>query len=212
LFSREALAAIRSFREQHRFMRGLVSWLGLREAIVPFERHSRVAGETKYPLYRMLRFAWTAISSFSALPLRISTVLGFSLCIAGFVYFVFVLYCAIILHAVMPGWTSIVALQCLFSGVTLLSLGLVGDYLARVYEEAKHRPLYVLSRVVNTSVGPEQARRAIVLPRCASPMPARPALPLTRSSDGLQSLSDAVGEPGARGAEHPDPTLTGDRK
>ena len=76
LFSRKALVAIRSFREQHRFMRGLVSWLGLREAIVPFERHSRVAGKTKYPLYRMLRFAWTAISSFSALPLRISTGTG----------------------------------------------------------------------------------------------------------------------------------------
>ena len=166
LFSREALAAIRSFREQHRFMRGLVSWLGLREAIVPFERHSRVAGHTKYPLYRMLRFAWTAISSFSALPLRISTLLGFSLCAAGFLYFFYVLYGALFLHAVVPGWTSIVALQCVFSGVTLLGLGLVGDYVARIYEESKNRPLYVVDRVVNTSVRPGQVHRAVVLPRC----------------------------------------------
>ncbi len=166
LFSREALAAIRSFREQHRFMRGLVSWLGLKEAIVPFERHSRVAGETKYPLYRMLRFAWTAISSFSALPLRISTMLGVSLCVAGFIYFLFVLYSAIFLRSVLPGWTTIVALQCIFSGVTLLSLGLVGDYVARIYEESKNRPLYVVSRVFNTSIRPGQAQRAVVLPRC----------------------------------------------
>lgn len=166
LFSREALSAIRSFREQHRFMRGLVSWLGLREAIVPFERHSRIAGETKYPAYRMLRFAWTAISSFSALPLRISTVLGFSLCLAGFAYLACVLYSALIVHAVVAGWTTIVALQCVFSGVTLLGLGLVGDYVARIYEESKGRPLYVVSRVINACVNPGEVRRAVVLPTC----------------------------------------------
>jgi polyisoprenyl-phosphate glycosyltransferase len=166
LFSREALVAIRSFREQHRFVRGLVSWLGLKEAIVPFTRRSRVAGETKYPLYRMLRFAWTAISSFSALPLRVSTALGLSMCAGGFLYFFYALYRAYVSHAVIPGWTSIVALQCIFSGVTLLSLGLVGDYVARIYEESKNRPLYVVSRVVNTSIRPGEAQRAVVLPRC----------------------------------------------
>jgi len=184
LFSREALAAIRSFREQHRFMRGLVSWLGLKEAIVRFERHSRVAGETKYPLYRMLRFAWTAISSFSALPLRISTVLGFSLCAAGFLYFLYVLYSALLLHAVIPGWTTIVALQCVFSGVTLLGLGLVGDYVARIYEESKNRPLYVVSQVVNTSIPECPAQRAVVLPRCQrSPM--SHAAPTASAQTGL---------------------------
>ncbi|MBZ5609038.1 MAG: glycosyltransferase family 2 protein [Acidobacteriia bacterium] len=192
LFSREALAAIRSFREQHRFMRGLVSWLGLKEAIVPFQRRGRVAGETKYPLYRMLRFAWTAISSFSALPLRISTVLGFSLCVAGLLYFIYVLYGALVLHAVVPGWTSIVALQCLFSGVTLLGLGLIGDYVARIYEESKHRPLYVLSRVANTSVRPGQARRAVVLPRCEAKVPAMPAVSDPKPASDLEVLSEVV--------------------
>src|SRR5207248_383587 len=72
LFSRRAVLAIRSFREQHRFMRGLIAWLGLKEAILPFERQPRAAGETKYPFWKMLRFAWTAVSSFSALPLRLS--------------------------------------------------------------------------------------------------------------------------------------------
>ena len=166
LFSREALIAIRSFREQHRFMRGLVSWLGLKEAVVPFHRSKRVAGETKYPLWKMIRFAWVAISSFSALPLRISTFCGFGLCLGGFAYLLCTLYAALVKHAVIPGWTSLVALQCLFSGVTLLGLGLVGDYVARIYEESKQRPLYVLSRVINAYASQAQVNRAVVLPRC----------------------------------------------
>ena len=76
LFSREAVVALRGFREQHRFLRGLVAWLGLREAIIPFSRPPRVAGTTKYPTRKMIRFAWTAISSFSALPLRLSLIAG----------------------------------------------------------------------------------------------------------------------------------------
>ncbi len=167
LFSKPALQAIRGFREQHRFMRGLVAWLGLKEAIVPFDRQPRVAGETKYPLWKMMRFAWTAISSFSALPLRLSVGLGVCLSIAGFVYFLGALYAAIILKAVVPGWTSIVILQCLFSGVTLLALGLIGDYIARIYEEAKGRPLYVLSNLVNVDSPPEPIHRAVVLARRA---------------------------------------------
>src|SRR5258708_35685054 len=83
LFSRRVVLAIRSFREQHRFMRGLVGWLGFKEAVMPFERQPRAAGETKYPPIKMLRFAWTAISSFSALPLRLSTAAGALLSCAG---------------------------------------------------------------------------------------------------------------------------------
>jgi dolichol-phosphate mannosyltransferase len=198
LFSREALTAIRSFREQHRFMRGLVSWLGLKEAVVPFQRSRRVAGETKYPLWKMLRFAWLAISSFSALPLRISMFLGFGLCAGGFAYLVYTLYAAFVAHTVIPGWTSLVALQCLFSGVTLLGLGLVGDYVARIYEESKQRPLYVLSRVINASASQEQVSRAIVLPRCIGDrgFNQAPVTVLDNSDssryEDLQLLSDAV--------------------
>jgi dolichol-phosphate mannosyltransferase len=166
LFSRDAVAAIRGFREQHRFMRGLVAWLGLKEAIVPFSRNPRAAGETKYPLHRMLKFAWTAIASFSALPLRMATGLGLLLCVAGFGYLIFTLYVALILKIALPGWTSIVVLQCLFSGVTLLCLGLIGDYVSRIFDESKYRPLYVLSKTVNIRVADFPARRAVVLPRC----------------------------------------------
>jgi polyisoprenyl-phosphate glycosyltransferase len=165
LFSRRAVLAIRSFREQHRFMRGLVAWLGLKEAILPFERHAREAGETKYPLWKMIRFAWTAISSFSALPLRLSVAAGIVVSMAGFVYLLRTLYLAFWTHNVVPGWASIVVLQCIFSGMILLALGVIGDYVGRTYEESKGRPLYVLTSVVNTPAPQGEIPRASVLIR-----------------------------------------------
>lgn len=149
LFSREAVEALRGFREQHRFMRGMVAWLGLKEAIVPFHRQARVAGTTHYPFWKMARFAWTAVSSFSALPLKLALYGGLLLTMLGAVYSCWVLYETFFLQNTVRGWGSLVCLQLLFSGSTLLALGLVGDYLARIYEEIKWRPLYVVSQSVN---------------------------------------------------------------
>jgi polyisoprenyl-phosphate glycosyltransferase len=165
LFSRRAVLAIRSFREQHRFMRGLVAWLGLKEAILPFERPAREAGQSKYPLWKMVRFAWTAVSSFSALPLRLSIAAGILVSLAGFAYLLRTLYMVFWAHNVVPGWASIVVLQCIFSGMILLALGVIGDYVARTYEESKGRPLYVLTSVVNTSAPQCEIPRASVLIR-----------------------------------------------
>lgn len=172
LFSREALAGIRGFREQHRFMRGLVAWLGLKEAIVPFERQERVAGETKYPLWKMLYFAWTAISSFSALPLRFMIGVGFFFAAVGLSYFVYAVFMYVSGSYLVPGWLSVIALQCLFSGATFLALGLMGDYVARIYEEAKHRPLYVVTRTVNLPLDLHAPRAIVVANRHHSAMPA----------------------------------------
>ncbi|MGH9615279.1 MAG: glycosyltransferase family 2 protein, partial [Acidobacteriaceae bacterium] len=108
LFSRRAVVAMRSLREQHRYMRGIAGWLGLKEAIVPFERQSRAAGETKYPLLKMLRFAWTGVSSFSAFPLRVSVAAGAALSFVGFLYFLWVFYLAIWTTKTVPGWASVV--------------------------------------------------------------------------------------------------------
>ena len=163
LFSRKAVMALRGLREQHRFMRGMVAWLGLNEAILPFEQKRRVAGETKYPLMKMLRFAWTAVSSFSALPLRLSIAAGLALSGAGFLYLIFVLYSALIRKDVVPGWASVVVLQCIFSGMTLMALGLIGDYVARIYEEAKGRPLYVVTGTLNVPDLQQNPARAEVL-------------------------------------------------
>lgn len=147
LFSRPAVLALRQFREQHRFIRGLVAWLGLKEIILPFERQPRIAGETKYPLRKMLQFAWTAISSFSAIPLQAVSAIGALTIVFGFAYLAFTLFSAIVTHTVVPGWTSLVCLQVIFSGTILMALGVVGNYVARIYEESKRRPLYVVSDV-----------------------------------------------------------------
>ena len=163
LLSRAAVLALRRFREQHRFMRGLVAWLGLKEAILPFHRPPRAAGETKYTLFKMIHLAWTAVASFSALPLRLSIAAGVVLSLAGFGYFLYALYAAVVLGAVVPGWTSLVFLQCLFSGVTLLALGLIGDYVARIYEEIKNRPLYVVNEILNGGQAAPVAAGAVIL-------------------------------------------------
>ena len=165
LFSRMAVLNIRQFREQHRFMRGLVAWLGLREVLVPFERRPRAAGETKYPFWKMLRFAWTAISSFSALPLRMAISCGIALSVFGALYSLFSIYQALVLHITVPGWTSLVCIQSLFSGAILLAIGLVGDYVARIYEEAKGRPLYVVQNTANLAAPPGSARSVVLVDR-----------------------------------------------
>jgi polyisoprenyl-phosphate glycosyltransferase len=163
LLSREAVRALRTFREQHRFMRGLIAWLGLKEATVSFKRGPRAAGSTKYPAIKMMAFAWTAITSFSGLPLRLGVLAGLFLTLLGALYFVYAAYRALIVEATVPGWTSLVFLQIFFSGATLLAIGLMGEYLARVYDESKRRPLYVLRDLVNVPRQDARADRAVVL-------------------------------------------------
>lgn len=173
LFSRRAVLAIRSLREQHRYMRGIAAWLGLKETFLPFERRGRAAGHTNYSLFRMLRFAWTGISSFSAFPLRVSIAAGCLLSGAGFLYLLRVVYLALFTKELVPGWASVVALQCAFSGMILLALGAIGDYVARTYEEAKNRPLYVVTECGNMRSVQPSLPRALVLaePSLIVPMP-----------------------------------------
>lgn len=163
LLSRGAVHAIRQFREQHRFMRGLIAWLGLKEATVRFKRPPRAAGTTKYPTLKMAAFAWTAITSFSGLPLRLGVLAGVGLTLLGILYFIYAAYRALIAQATVPGWTSLVFLQIFFSGAILLSIGLMGEYLARVYDESKRRPLYVLRDMVNIPRRPPAADRIVIL-------------------------------------------------
>jgi polyisoprenyl-phosphate glycosyltransferase len=183
LFSRAAIVAIRGFREQHRFMRGLVAWLGLKEVIVPFQRKERSGGDTKYTLLKMLRFAWTAISSFSALPLRFSLAAGVFVAFGGFSYLLYTAYAAWVLKITVPGWASLVALQVIFSGATLIAIGLLGDYVARIYEESKGRPLYVLSETVNMRRPENEIPRAIILPARVSTVEAIPSLVAARTKE-----------------------------
>jgi dolichol-phosphate mannosyltransferase len=190
LFSRRAVRAIRSLREQHRYMRGMVAWLGLREAILPFERRSRAAGTTKYSLMKMLCFAWTGISSFSSFPLRISVGAGCLLSLAGFAYLLRVFYLALFTTTLVPGWASVVAIQCAFSGMILLALGGIGDYLAKTYEEAKGRPLYVVTEACNLQLQQSSLSRAMIL---ADPWPSGEGMSVNADSrhEAQPASSDA---------------------
>ncbi|HYL38420.1 MAG TPA: glycosyltransferase family 2 protein [Bryobacteraceae bacterium] len=163
LFSRRAVLAVRSFREQHRFMRGLVSWLGLKEATLPFERPARSEGVTKYSPLKMARLAWTAVTSFSALPLRLAVGAGAALSGIGVAGLWHVFYRSAQPHLAATGWAASMALQCIFSGLILLALGIVGDYVARSYQESKGRPLYVITDLLNLSAPECEIKRTSIL-------------------------------------------------
>jgi dolichol-phosphate mannosyltransferase len=181
MFSRRAIVAIRQLREQHRFMRGMVAWLGLKEVILPYRRQPRSAGTTKYSTWKMIRFAWTAISSFSALPLRLSILAGLFVTVCGIGVGIYSLFLAFVLKATVPGWTSLVCLNIIFSGSTLVAIGLLGEYVARIYEETKGRPLYVVSDTANFG-NETHVANGVVLPPMSVPSTARGHEPSSRTS------------------------------
>jgi polyisoprenyl-phosphate glycosyltransferase len=149
LISRNCLNGLHQLRETHRFLRGMVAWVGYPQIGVRYERAPRVAGETKYPLRKMLKFAWTAATSFSALPLKASIWLGIIATTIGFEEAVRATLAHIFRWYAVPGWSSLTVLVSLLGGATLISIGILGDYLGKIYEQTKNRPLYLVSRTVN---------------------------------------------------------------
>ena len=149
LMSRRVIVALRELREAHRFVRGMVAWVGFRQIDVPYDRPGRFAGETKYPLRKMLRFALDGITSFSVLPLRFSTYLGVAMNLASLAVVLWALLSKFVFERTVPGWTFIVVMVAIFSGVQLLMIGILGEYVGRIYEEVKRRPLYIVADTVN---------------------------------------------------------------
>jgi dolichol-phosphate mannosyltransferase len=149
LMSRHCLNGLRQLRETHRFLRGMVTWIGYPQIAVTYERAPRVAGETKYPIARMLSFAWTAATSFSTLPLRFSIWIGITATLLGFEEAVRASLAHIFHWYAVPGWSSLTVLVSLLGGATLVSLGILGEYIGKLYEQSKGRPLYLVSRTVN---------------------------------------------------------------
>jgi dolichol-phosphate mannosyltransferase len=144
LMSRRVVDALGRTREKHRFLRGLVSWIGYRQIGIEYERDARFSGQTKYPYSKMLQFAIDGITSFSEIPLRFATYTGFTVSSFAFVYIVVVLVNKA-LGANEPGYTSIMVALLFLGGVILISLGIIGEYLGRIYDQVKSRPLYLLS-------------------------------------------------------------------
>ena len=154
--SRQVADALGALRERHRLVRGLVSWVGFTQTTLEFERPGRAAGGTKYSFAKMLRLSLDAMTSFSAVPLRLATFLGFVGLVCGAAYAAYAFYIGFVRGLGVPGWTSLVILNIFFSGVVLVCLGLIGEYVGRIFEEVKHRPLYVVRR---TARGAPRARR-----------------------------------------------------
>ena len=149
LLSRPCLSALRKMGETHRFLRGMVAWVGFPQIGVPYERQPRAAGSTKYPLRKMLRFAWTAATSFSTLPLKASTLMGVVVTLLGLVEGARALLAQIFGWYTVRGWSSLVVLISIIGGATLLSIGMLGEYVGKLYEQSKNRPLYLIAQSVN---------------------------------------------------------------
>ena len=146
LISRNCLLGLQQMRETHRFLRGMVAWVGYPQIGVPYQRAARVAGETKYPIRKMLRFGWTAATSFSALPLKVSTVIGLLATLLGVEEAVRATLAYFLKWYVVPGWASLTVLVSLLGGAMLMSIGILGEYVGKVYEQVKNRPIYLVSQ------------------------------------------------------------------
>jgi dolichol-phosphate mannosyltransferase len=142
--SRTIVDVILQMPERHRFLRGMTRWVGYRHATVEYERAPRTGGESKYTFRRMLRFAWDAIVGFSALPLRIASVLGLIVSMLGGLYAIYVIGVNLFTDDTVPGWTSVVVAVLVLGGVQLACIGIIGQYLGRMYEEIKDRPLFMV--------------------------------------------------------------------
>lgn len=144
LMDRKVCRALRQVEEKNPFVRGQVSWLGFKQTEIEYERDERLYGTTKYPLRKMIKLSIDGITSFSYLPLKLATYLGVTVAACGFFYMFFALFQKLFTTATVPGWASIVIIQLIFFGIVLLVLGMIGEYIGRMYEEVKHRPLYVI--------------------------------------------------------------------
>jgi dolichol-phosphate mannosyltransferase len=145
LMSRTALDAFLRFGEVHRFIRGMVSWMGFKVCELPFVAEKRRAGRSKYSLRRMISFALEGITSFSTVPLRISAIFGLFVCLLSFLYSlrVFIVW-LIEPQKLEKGWPSLLVSMHFLGGLILISLGIIGEYIGRIYEEVKRRPIYLI--------------------------------------------------------------------
>jgi len=145
LMSRRVVDVLLEMPERHRFLRGLVRWAGYEQSFIEYHRSSREAGETKYTLRRMLLFAWDAVVSFSSFPLRVASIIGVGVSVLGWLYLIFVLATKIFTDRAVPGWTSVTAAVLVLGGAQLVFLGILGQYIGRMYDDVKRRPLFLIA-------------------------------------------------------------------
>lgn len=145
LTSKEVLDNFENFKEVNLFLRGIFPLIGYKTDIVYYERNERFAGESKYPLKKMLNFAWDGITSFSVKPIRLVSLVGFLLSFISILFLIYVLINKMIGNDLISGWTSLVALICFFGSFQILCIGLIGEYISKIYLEVKARPRFIIS-------------------------------------------------------------------
>jgi len=161
LISARAAEQLRKLREKDRFVRGLVSWIGFRQTGIPYERDSRLAGETKYPYRKMFKFAIDGITSFSNLPLKLASWLGYMASFLAFIYLASV-FVQRAMGQTVEGWATIMVAMLFLGGVQLICLGIIGEYIGRIFNETKSRPMYVIESVHQARVEAQAGRQTRV--------------------------------------------------
>ncbi|PIE94184.1 glycosyltransferase [Bacillus fungorum] len=149
IIDRKVADVFNQMTERNRFIRGMMSWVGFRQTYVEYERDERFAGETKYPLKKMIKFASDGIIAFSTKPLRIVMTLGLLSVLISIIVLLYTITVKIIGTDTQTGWASIMVAITFFSGIQLLGLGIVGQYIARIYDESKNRPIYIVKETIN---------------------------------------------------------------
>ncbi len=162
LMSRRVVEQLRQMPEHHRYLRGLRSWVGFRQIGVPIERAERHAGESKYGLFKLLRLASDGIFAFSTLPLRAATMLGASATGLSVLFSIYSLYAKLFLKRSPQGFTALVILITFLAGILLFFMGVIGEYVGRVYEEIKARPLYVVNKITDYTGFSLEAQESVV--------------------------------------------------
>ena len=170
VMSRRVVDALLLMPERHRFLRGMTRWVGFPQATVEYEREPRFRGRTKYTQRAMIRFALDAIVGFSAVPLRVASMLGLLLSFVGALYFFYVVGVGLFSDSAVQGWTSVIGVVLVLGGVQLACIGIIGQYMGRMYDEIKNRPLFVLR--ADTHLGVDRPAR----PRSPGPRARRSAV------------------------------------
>jgi polyisoprenyl-phosphate glycosyltransferase len=153
LLSRRALDTLKKVREQHRFMKGLFAWIGFSQKAVVYNRDERFAGETKWNYWKLLNFAIEGITSFTIAPLKIATYVGLVIAIGAFFYAGFIVFKTFVYGNPVAGYPSLMVVVLFLGGVQLFSIGIMGEYVGRMFDETKNRPLYVLNSYEPSRVG-----------------------------------------------------------
>lgn len=144
LLSPRALGALRQLRERHRFMKGLFGWIGFNSVSIPYDREPRAAGESKFNFWRLWNFALEGVTSFSTAPLRLATYVGLMTAAMAFLFAIWIVGKALVFGDPVAGWPTMMSVILGLGGVQLIALGMIGEYLGRLYEESKQRPLYLV--------------------------------------------------------------------